>query len=251
VLDLYKWVLAPLLIAQAARLRKTAQRLPEASGERSGFLPGRLEDPPLRLLFLGDSSAAGVGVALQDYALAYPCAASVHRRTGRSVQWRLLAQSGINTSQAAALLEQHPPGPAEIFVTALGVNDVTSQKTPKQFVNDYRALVRQIQLRTGAAAGVINGLPPMGSFLAIPNPLRWYLGRYAKRLDAQLRSWVATQPQLRHVSLELSSEPSALASDGYHPGLEGYRQWAEHVAQCVAELLQGPGAWVRGIQSDV
>ncbi|EEX09439.1 hypothetical protein SL1157_1477 [Ruegeria lacuscaerulensis ITI-1157] len=50
--------LLPLLAAQALMVRQRALRLPEPSGPREGR-QGR--GPRLRLLIVGDSSAAGVG----------------------------------------------------------------------------------------------------------------------------------------------------------------------------------------------
>ena len=78
MLILGKLLLGPLLLAQARRLRKTALRLPEAAGPRSGVefpaLRAALVAEPLRLLVVGDSSAAGVGVDHQEQALAQPLA---------------------------------------------------------------------------------------------------------------------------------------------------------------------------------
>ena len=59
-------ILSPLLI-QALLLRKHALRLPEATGARQGSSG---EGAPLRVLIIGDSSAAGVGVSTQHDALA-------------------------------------------------------------------------------------------------------------------------------------------------------------------------------------
>src|SRR5689334_20066239 len=58
--------LVPLLALQGRRVRRVTPRLPEPPGPRAG-LAG--DGPPLRLLILGDSSAAGVGAPSQDEAL--------------------------------------------------------------------------------------------------------------------------------------------------------------------------------------
>ena len=58
--------LAPVIIAQGLYVRRVTPRLPEPEGERSGVNGA---GPPLSLLILGDSAAAGVGVATQDQAL--------------------------------------------------------------------------------------------------------------------------------------------------------------------------------------
>lgn len=60
-------LLSPLLAAQALWVISRALQLPEAAGPRSGVTG---TGPILRLRIIGDSSAAGVGVAHQDQALA-------------------------------------------------------------------------------------------------------------------------------------------------------------------------------------
>lgn len=59
--------LAPVLLWQGRNVRRSTLRLPEAAGVRYGQV-GR--GPALRILLLGDSSAAGVGVSQQEQALA-------------------------------------------------------------------------------------------------------------------------------------------------------------------------------------
>ena len=79
-----KLVLAPVLVAQAMRTRRRAPVLPEAAG--AARRPRRAAaHGALRVLIAGDSSAAGVGVAHQDQALAGHLARALHARSGRPV----------------------------------------------------------------------------------------------------------------------------------------------------------------------
>ena len=57
----------PIMYIQGMLVRKYAAELPEAIGPRTGIIG---EGKPLRVLVLGDSSAAGVGVETQDEAIA-------------------------------------------------------------------------------------------------------------------------------------------------------------------------------------
>jgi hypothetical protein len=52
-LTIYKVVLGPVLLAQGRRIRRTALRLAEAAGERSGFVVIESALPELKLLFVG------------------------------------------------------------------------------------------------------------------------------------------------------------------------------------------------------
>ena len=81
-----KLALAPLLVAQAVRTRKRAPVLPEPAGPRQGCV-GQGDGVELRLLIAGDSSAAGVGVAHQDQALAGHLSRALHHHTARPVRW--------------------------------------------------------------------------------------------------------------------------------------------------------------------
>jgi len=237
MLPLYKITLGPLLLSQARRIRRTALRLPEPGGPREGVIPAAGDAKPIRLLFLGDSSAAGVGVDTQAQALASQAAAFLAARTGAAVEWQLIAKSGLNTRELIHYLETHVLKPADVVVTALGVNDVTSQRSARQFVSDYRELIDKVFHAVGARIAIVNGVPPMHILPAAPQPLRWYLGQCASRLDARLREWIATADHLKYVSLQWAARPKEMARDGYHPGLDQYRRWAEMVAESAAAGL--------------
>ena len=100
-----KLVLAPLLVAQAMATRRRAPVLPEADGPRDG-VSARGERAALRLLIAGDSSAAGVGVAHQDMALAGHLARTLRvRACAARSHWVLRARTGLTTRQLHALLQ--------------------------------------------------------------------------------------------------------------------------------------------------
>ena len=239
MLNLYKTALGPILLLQARWLRRTALRLPEATGPRSG-IEGECDSltAPLRILVVGDSSAAGVGVSSQAEALAQPVAKLLAMRTGRPVIWQLVAKSGINTREALDLLTHSELSPADYLITALGTNDVTSQRSPIQFLRDYVLLADTLRKRTGAVGLVVTGLPPLRILPAAPHPLRWYLGRCAIRLDQALRDWIERDPLARYVSLEWAAYPKDMAEDGFHPGPSQYRRWADLVTEQIHALLK-------------
>jgi len=231
--------LGPVLLPQAKWLRRKALRLPEAAGPRQGQVGEGT--PGLRLLVVGDSSAAGVGVADQAQALALPLAHRLRDLLGMPVGWQLVAQTGVDTAEARRLLSQSQLAPADVVVTALGVNDVSSQASAASFVAQTDLLWSELRQRTGARWAVISGLPPMHRLAAVPQPLRWYLGRYAAWLDAALRDW-AEGRQLGYCALQWACDQSALAEDGFHPGPMLYPQWASRLAEQIALSRR---SWVR------
>lgn len=237
MLSIYKIALGPVLIAQARRLRRTALRLPEPAGPRYGHIHAS-GSHPLRVLIVGDSSAAGVGVAHQTQALAPQVARELAARLSRPVQWQLVARSGVNSAEAIELVRGAALLPADVVVTALGTNDVTAQIGRARFRRNYERLLALVRERTGAVGAVLTGLPPLHILPAAPQPLRWYLGRCARQLDAIVRSICEQAQELRYVSLQWAAQPEKMARDKFHPGLEQYAVWAGMVATEIVALAR-------------
>lgn len=241
MLTLYKLALAPTLLSQARKLRSTALRLPEPQGSRTGIAASpentATQGEPLRLLVVGDSSAAGVGVEHQQDALAMPLAHLIAQKARRQVQWHLLAKSGLNTREAHAFLNAQALPEADLIVSALGVNDVTSQHSAQQFTTDYQHLLQMLFNKTRARRAVISGLPPLHLLPAAPQPLRWYLGQCAKRLDRSLQKLCVRTTKLSYVSLQWA-QTEYMAPDKFHPGLRQYQQWAALVCDAIMSDLE-------------
>jgi len=235
-----KLALLPLLIAQGRRVRDTALKLPEAAGERHGVAgTGRVA---LRVLIVGDSSAAGVGVGTQDEAFAGQLAQALAERTGAAVGWQLVATSGHTAQDAARALANATLATADLLVTALGVNDVVSQTRPAQFLRSLDEIHALAMARAQITHSWHCGLPPMGTFPLLPQPLRWILGRDAAHLDNALVDHLEGQtgrlhlplPDAPHLPGKNDSTPEGwMARDGFHPGLLGYRQWGRQVAEAI------------------
>lgn len=233
-----KFVLAPVLIAQAAATRRRAPVLPEARGARAGRLG---EGPrPLRLLIAGDSSAAGVGVDHQDRALAGHLTRALHGHTGRPVQWELHARSGLTTAGVHALLRGELPLPAEVAVIVTGVNDLIEQIPAHVALRHREALAQWLLAERRAAQVVFAPLPPVHRFPLLPQPLRYVAGAEARRHDHALAQWAAARPSVSHLRIELDVGPQTMAVDGFHPGEPVYRACGEALAAHIARLL-----WLR------
>lgn len=239
MLLLYKTTLAPALLWQGRQLRRTALRLPEPEGERRGMVPGDAERGVARILVVGDSSAAGVGVTHQRQALAEPIAQALARRTGCEVHWQLVAKSGLDTAGAREYVRTVHLHRAEVIVSALGVNDVTAQRSARRFMLEYQLLLRELRRRTRARICILSGVPPMQLLSAAPQPLRWYLGQCSRRLDQALQDFCAREGRLRYLPLDWA-QGEEMAPDGFHPGAAQYARWAEMNAEAIARALVLP-----------
>ncbi len=236
-----KLVLSPVLVAQALATRRRLPRLPEADGPREGV--AGTGPVALRLLIGGDSSAAGVGVATQDEALAGQTVRALAPRLGGAVAWRLVARSGLTTARCADLLaEAAEPWRADVAVFALGVNDVIDQVPTRRALAARERLVAHLRERAGVRHVIFMPLPPVHRFPGLPQPLRWVMGADARRHDRALARWAAGRDDVSHVPIDLPLDPKVMASDGFHPGEPVYRlcglALAEHIATHVWPRLR-------------
>ena len=230
-----KLVLAPLLVAQAVATRKRAPLLPEAAGPREGRVGGG-GDGALRVLIAGDSSAAGVGVELQDQALAGYLSRALHRRARRPVDWMLRAKSGLTTRQVHELLRAEAAPPADVAVVVSGVNDVIDLVSPQRAIAHRAALADWLLAEHGVAHVLFTPLPPVHRFPLLPQPLRGVMGRDALAHNVALRQWAATRRDVSCVAIDLALEPRWMARDGFHPGEPVYRACGEAIAAHIAAL---------------
>ena len=217
--------LSPLLLAQGLSVRANAVRLPEAAGPRTGRLGS---GPRLSLLILGDSSAAGVGVDHQNDALAGQLAVLLANHF--TLDWQLVAKTGATTRTALQWLETHPPAPIDIVVTALGVNDVTHAVPYPLWLRQQNRMFARINTLFAPRRVYVSGVPPLGDFPILPQPLRWSLGTQARRFDAGLARLTEMSPRLCHIPFDSPLVPSQMAQDGFHPGPEIYTLWAKEMA---------------------
>lgn len=239
MLQVAKVALAPLLLWQGARVRRQALRLPEAAGPRAAR--AGLGELRMRLLIVGDSSGAGVGAATQDEALAGCLARALAARLDGRVHWQLVARTGHTTLDALAQLREEVGHlqPADVLVTALGVNDVVSQVSPRTWVKQLDELDALVRRHAGVRYSLHSAVPPMHAFPLLPQPLRWLLGAHALRLNRQLSRRLLAEPRrgMQALPPHLHQRQEAarlMAIDGFHPAPAGYAVWADSLAERLA-----------------
>lgn len=242
--------LAPILLLQGRQVRRRTLRLPEPTGPRHGLaLPKQTEAnqrPSLQLLILGDSSAAGVGVAQQQDALAMPLAQQLAEDLQRPVAWQLLAKSGLSSADLLAQLSgpwKHCTLGADCVLLVLGVNDCTGGISPKRFGHNIRRILHLLHRANPPAQPpqvLLSAVPDMRHMPALPAPLKHYLGCRAKQLDRQLLALSQTAPTLHYLATRQHLQVSDCAADGFHPGASGYRTWAALAARASLKFLHSP-----------
>ena len=220
--------LAPVLLAQGRYVRGATPRLAEPTGARQGRAG---EGKPLRLLIVGDSSAAGVGVETQTAALSGQLVSMLAQHV--ELSWRLMAKTGYRVQDLLGQIESACQEDFDVAVVAVGVNDVTGGTSSKQWRESLGNLCACLESKFKVQHIFLTPVPPMQAFPALPQPLRWYLGKMAAslnremcRLTAHSKNWTCVDPQF-----QLTKE--FMAVDGFHPSAAAYSIWAETMASAI------------------
>ena len=221
-------LLWPLLLWQGKRLRKLALRLPEAAGDRAGSIAASkvtAQQPVLNVLICGDSAAAGVGIASQQQALAGHLTRAL--AVANSVEWQLVAQSGLCCNGLIKLLQSLPEQNFDQIYVSIGVNNVTALTGNRQYRELCRELLALLSTRFQSPLIIISAIPPMQQFTALPWPLNQWLGLKARLLNRVLAQELAQWPNAVLVDAKLPLSPELLAADGFHPSAKGAALWAQ------------------------
>jgi len=222
------WLLLPISALQGLWLRRTALRLPEASGPRSGVSGHGVE---LQLLALGDSIIAGVGTGSMEYSLPVQFARALAESRQCSVHWHAAGANGAaisNLRQSLAGLAHDRQ--ADVVLISIGVNDVTGLSSTRHWRSELEQLVADIRGRWPRARVLFAGLPPMGRFPLPPQPLRFTLGQRAATLDAIAAGVISRQAGMLHIPTDINPLQQEFCEDGFHPSAQSCAYWANELA---------------------
>ena len=230
--------LSPVLVVQARRARRSIPRLPDAAEPWSGSLAGA---DPLRLLVLGDSTAAGVGAPTQDDALPGNLARELLRLLGRGTRWDAVGENGAT---ARDLLERFIGRATEqsydIVFLSIGANNAPGLRSRAAFSRDVRETVSRLRAVSPEAVILVSLMPRFDRFSSLLNPLRWNLALHAASLDDAARSAVHGLDGVFAIPKPPPYTPTFWASDLFHPSASGYREWVEYaIGEVPPALLRG------------
>jgi lysophospholipase L1-like esterase len=214
-----------VLVRQARQLRSDTPILPEAAQPWSGG------SGSTRLLLVGDSTIAGVGVHTQALGLA----GQLGNLLGAS--W---VASGLSGATSRTVLKSYlVTGEFDVIVVSAGANDALAVRSRGAYARDIRSILRFLRAQSPNAAIIVSSMPGFAQFSLLPEPLRGLLARHSIALETAARGVVASFDRVAMTAPAPTYTPGFFASDNFHPGEIGYRDWARFIVDdpAVKELL--------------
>ncbi|MEO6884745.1 MAG: SGNH/GDSL hydrolase family protein [Jatrophihabitantaceae bacterium] len=184
--------------------------------------------PPIRIVMLGDSTAAGYGVHRDRDTPAAQLAIGISDAARRPVHVTNVAVVGAESHELAAQVDAlRGRRGIELAVIMIGANDVTERTRPAVPVRFLADAVTA--LRVLGADVVVGTCPDLGTIRPLPQPLRWYARRLSRRLAAA-QTVAVVQAGGRTVSLGdllgplFATHREFFADDQFHPSAAGYAE---------------------------
>ena len=231
---LVSWLLVPVYVWQGLQTRRRVPRMVPPAGVTSGCLgTTAVSDAEVKLLVIGDSSAAGVGVDQIGDSLGPKLAERIAALTGLSVFWRA---AGANSAISAEIRDHVVPNlTREAFthiVLMIGTNDAKNFHGGRRFKKSFGSLLYAMKAKWPEARIVWSPPVDLKRVPALPPALAHVLELRARivrkigaRLCAERGAIVATTlPRV---------EPAGFSHDGFHASAEGYAYYANHLVSYV------------------
>lgn len=235
--------LLPFLYLQAKRIRSSVPSLPEAANPQGVRGTG---STVLKLLTIGESTIAGVGVSKHEHGFSGHLAKLLADANDLRVEWRVMARSGYTAAKVRQKLipklEDHS---ADLLIIGLGGNDTFKLNAPNKWRHDINSLVDDLQQKFPGKPIVFINVPPIRSFPAFTNLAKFVLGRHLDLLHEVLleistkrdQVWysdsrIRLQDWLHHFPGKTLSAQDFF-SDGVHPSELTYKTWAGEVTKFI------------------
>ena len=200
------------------------------------------EGSSLTLHAVGDSIIAGVGASDYSRALVGRTAEILSRRLERSVDWSARGRIGAQSADLLSdLIGRMEPGPADVVLVSVGVNDVTGLRRTTAWVRNVESIIERLREHSPDAVIAFAGLPPLSGFPLLPQPLRAVIGMRGQTFDQAARDVVAQHDRVVYVPLDFETSPEQFADDGFHPSEESYIEFGATVADAVVAAMAENG----------
>jgi len=228
-------VLAMQAVAAFRREYLAADSAPSIEGDY-----GDPSDPTVRLVVLGDSIGAGVGVTDTDDSVGGRLA-SLLTESHLHVQLSGVAVFGSRAGDLGPQVSRALLNRPDIAIVLVGANDATHATPPRRIRPALIGAIRR--LRAAGVPVVLGTCPDLGGVRSVARPLRDLLAAYGRRVAAA-QAEAGTRAGALVVDIAASTGEAfranpaeTLAADGFHPSAGGYELWAQALLPAVRDAV--------------
>ncbi len=237
--------LLPLMYLDGLRIRSKVPKLPEAKEPKGTVIKDI--SPAYKLLIIGESTVAGVGVTTHREGFAGVLATQLSERLQKTIHWEVFAKSGFTTKQVSQyIIPKLPKKEYDLIVVGLGGNDAFTLNSPWKWRRHISALIDQLEQQFPGTPVYFANMPPIKEFIAFTPLIKLTIGNLVELLGLELKDLVAAKDQVYYnhdiirfktwtERFGLNNPVQDFFSDGVHPSQLTYELWAKDSAHFISQ----------------
>ena len=233
---LFSWFALPIYVWQGLAVRRSSLRM--SPPEKKPLVELKGKGKALSILFIGDSSAAGVGVDDFEECVSGRLPHLLKQKTARPVIQRTCGNNSATSGGIRDFVVPHLETETyDYIVLSIGTNDAKNFHTGKRFCKEFGTLLYALHAKFPGARIIWQGLIDFSGIPILPTPLNKILGirsRIIRRNGKQIcyeRNVLAPETSWQPL-------PENFSRDGFHASSLGYQIWAEELADYIVQLEQ-------------
>ena len=247
---LFSIPLLPIMYFDGKRIKGSVPKLPEAEGLTGSSQAPHSLGKSIKLLSIGESTIAGVGVESHAEGFTGTLASELSQQLGVKVDWRVYARSGYTAQRVAdRILPKIEEKEADLIVVGLGGNDAFTLNRPWKWGQSVELLIQKLQTQFPESLIVFCNMPPIKEFPAFTPVIKGTVGNLVEILGETLAQVVKKYPRVYYAEeiitidgwaqrYQQSSDTKLYFSDGVHPSKITYQIWAKDMAQLIANIQE-------------
>lgn len=238
--------LLPIMYYQGKRILRSVPTLPEAKGiEGQCNLIEDSKSNILKVISIGESTIAGVGVETHSEGFTGTFGNEISRLFNLNIGWKVYASSGFTAKSVMhKIIPKITEKRADLIIIGLGANDAFTLNRPSKWKLEISLLIESLKSKYPKAVIIFLNMPPIKEFPAFTPLLKFTVGNLVEILGEELQMKVNEYESVFYfgekITLKgwiekfgLKNEKEDFFSDGVHPSKLTYQTWAQDVANKV------------------
>jgi lysophospholipase L1-like esterase len=234
--------LLPVMYFQAKSIKKNIPKLPEAEGIEGFSKCSENATRTVKMLAIGESTIAGVGVKTHQEGFTGTLANSLAKQLEVNVDWKVYARSGYTVKRVIhKIIPKITEANIDLLVIGIGGNDAFTLNKPERWKQEATTLITTLKNKFPNAPIVFCSMPPIKEFPAFTSLIKSTVGNLVEILGEELNEVVKGFDNVYYhneiITLKtwnnkfgLKKAASDYFSDGMHPSKFAYQTWAKDVA---------------------
>jgi lysophospholipase L1-like esterase len=237
------------MYVQGKQIRAKVPKLPEANNPQ-GVAIGSSENA-IKVLFIGESTIAGVGVATHEEGFAGTFARLLSQNTNQTVEWKVYAKSGYTARQLNdKIIPEIDEDTADLILIGIGGNDAFTLNRPWAWLKEVQRMIKLLTEKYPNTPVLFCNMPPIKEFPAFTPLIKFVIGNLVEILGEELEKKFRKHENVYYANeviqlpkwrerYGLSYAPNTFFSDGVHPSKLTYQVWAEDMVRiAVSQILK-------------